>query len=251
MKNILSFALDIGERMLTCGGEVNRVEDSVSRIAISLGAERTDIFIITSLMTATVFDSEGVSHTQTRRIKSSGTNIEKLHRLNDLSRRICGGELTLAEAQNELQKIDKTPGYPTLTTILAQAVIAGFFTLFFGGDLREAVWAFLIGGILRVVTILLEKIKANNIFSKFLCSALSTALSLLLVKLSAVSTIDNIMIGNIMALIPGVGFTNAMRDLFMGDSISGVLRTIEAVLLALAIAAGYFAVVYVFGGGAI
>ena len=54
-----------------------------------------------------------------------------------------------------------------------------------------------------------------------------------------------------MALIPGVGFTNAMRDLFMGDSISGVLRTIEAVLLALAIAAGYFSVIYVFGGGTI
>lgn len=251
MKSVLNFALDIGEKMLKSGGEVNRVEDSVSRIAASLGASRTDIFIITSHMTATVFDSNGISYTQTRRIKGGSTNIEKLHRLNDLSRRICGGELNLTEAHVELQKIDETANYPTPVTILAQAVIAGFFTLFFGGDLREAMWAFLIGGALRVVTILLERIKANNIFSKFLCSALSTAFALLLVKCKAVDTIDNIMIGNIMALIPGVGFTNAMRDLFMGDSISGVLRTIEAVLLALAIAAGYFSVIYVFGGGTI
>ena len=251
MKNILNFTLDIGEKMLTSGGEVNRVEDSVSRIATSLGADRTDIFIITSHMTATVFDSDGVSHTQTRRIKGSGTDIEKLHRLNDLSRRICSGEINLQDAKAELRKIDQIAGYPTPVTVLAQAVIAGSFALFFGGDLREALWAFLIGGMLRIVTILLERVNANNIFSKFLCSSLSTAFSLLLVKLSAVDTIDNIMIGNIMALIPGVGFTNAMRDLFMGDSISGVLRTIEAVLLALAIAAGYFAVVYVFGGGTI
>ena len=251
MKSVLNFALDIGEKMLKSGGEVNRVEDSVSRIAASLGASRTDIFIITSHMTATVFDSNGISYTQTRRIKGGSTNIEKLHRLNDLSRRICGGELNLTEAQAELQKIDETANYPTPVTILAQAVIAGFFTLFFGGDLRDAMWAFLIGGVLRVVTILLERIKANNIFSKFLCSALSTAFALLLVKCKAIDTIDNIMIGNIMALIPGVGFTNAMRDLFMGDSISGVLRTIEAVLLALAIAAGYFSVIYVFGGGTI
>ncbi len=251
MKSVLNFALDIGEKMLTCGGEVNRVEDSVSRIATSLGADRTDIFIITSHMTATVFDSNGVSRTQTRRIKGSGTDIEKLHRLNDLSRRICNGETNLQDAKAELRKIDQIAGYPTPVTVLAQAVIAGSFALFFGGDLREALWAFLIGGMLRVVTILLERVNANNIFSKFLCSSLSTAFSLLLVKLSAVDTIDNIMIGNIMALIPGVGFTNAMRDLFMGDSISGVLRTIEAVLLALAIAAGYFAVVYVFGGGTI
>ena len=251
MKSVLNFALDIGEKMLKSGGEVNRVEDSVSRIAASLGASRTDIFIITSHMTATVFDSNGISYTQTRRIKGGSTNIEKLHRLNDLSRRICGGELNLTEAQAELRKIDETANYPTPVTILAQAVIAGFFTLFFGGDLRDAMWAFLIGGVLRVVTILLERIKANNIFSKFLCSALSTAFALILVKCKAVDTIDNIMIGNIMALIPGVGFTNAMRDLFMGDSISGVLRTIEAVLLALAIAAGYFSVIYVSGGGTI
>ena len=251
MKSILNFALEIGEKMLKSGGEVNRVEDSVSRIAASLGAARTDIFIITSHMTATVFDSNGISYTQTRRIKGGSTNIEKLHRLNDLSRRICGGELNLTEAEIELEKIDKTANYPTPVTILAQAVIAGFFTLFFGGNLWEAMWAFLIGGVLRVVTILLERIKANNIFSKFLCSALSTAFALILVKCKATDTIDNIMIGNIMALIPGVGFTNAMRDLFMGDSISGVLRTIEAVLLALAIAAGYFSVIYVFGGGAI
>ena len=50
-----------------------------------------------------------------------------------------------------------------------------------------------------------------------------------------------------MTLIPGVGLTNALRDLFTGDSIAGLLRSIEAVLIALAIAAGYFMVV-VLGG---
>ena len=50
-----------------------------------------------------------------------------------------------------------------------------------------------------------------------------------------------------MTLIPGIGLTNAFRDLFTGDSISGLLRTIEAILTALAIAAGYF-IVAIFGG---
>ena len=45
-----------------------------------------------------------------------------------------------------------------------------------------------------------------------------------------------------MTLIPGIGLTNALRDLFTGDSIAGLLRSIEAVLTALAIAAGYFLV---------
>lgn len=53
-----------------------------------------------------------------------------------------------------------------------------------------------------------------------------------------------------MTLIPGVGLTNALRDLFVGDSISGVLRLIEAVLLALAIACGYVVASLMFGGAA-
>ena len=46
----------------------------------------------------------------------------------------------------------------------------------------------------------------------------------------------------------GNGLTNAIRDLFLGDSIAGLLRTIEACLSALAIAAGYFAMLFIVGG---
>lgn len=251
MENILKCALDIGERMLTSGGEVHRVEDSVSRIATALGAERADIFIITSHMTATVFDKEGNSHTQTRRINGGNTNIEMLHRLNSLSRSICEKHPTCEEIEAELKEIEKSSSYPFPYTVAAQAVIAGAFCLFFGGGIGEAFAALLIGALLRIANKVMEIGEINNIFSKLLCSALATGMSIFLVRMGAVPTIDNIMIGNIMALIPGVGFTNAMRDLFMGDSITGILRTIEAVLVALAIAAGYFAVAYTFGGGVI
>ena len=59
---------------------------------------------------------------------------------------------------------------------------------------------------------------------------------------------DEMIIGNIMLLIPGVGFTNAMRDLFTGDSIAGSLRFLEAALSAVVIAAGYFLFVFLAGG---
>ena len=54
-----------------------------------------------------------------------------------------------------------------------------------------------------------------------------------------------------MSLIPGVGLTDSLRDLFAGDSISGVLRLIEASLLALAIACGYIITTFIFGGAVI
>ena len=51
-----------------------------------------------------------------------------------------------------------------------------------------------------------------------------------------------------MALLPGIGLTNALRDLFVGDSIAGLLRTIEACITALSIAAGYFVIALIAGG---
>jgi uncharacterized membrane protein YjjP (DUF1212 family) len=87
----------------------------------------------------------------------------------------------------------------------------------------------------------------NKIFVKFWSTVIITALAFISVKLGWISSVDKLIIGNIMTLIPGIGLTNALRDLFTGDSIAGLLRSIEAVLFALAIAAGYFFVVFLGG----
>lgn len=49
---------------------------------------------------------------------------------------------------------------------------------------------------------------------------------------------DNILIGALMTLVPGLAITNALRDLFMGDLLSGIMRMCEAVLTALALGGG-------------
>ena len=75
-----------------------------------------------------------------------------------------------------------------------------------------------------------------------------TALAFTALQINIIPTVDNVIIGNIMTLIPGIGLTTALKDLIMGDSIAGLLRTIEACITALAIAAGYFAVAFLTGG---
>ena len=43
---ILAGILDLGETMLVSGAEVNRVEDTVQRIAKAYGCDRVDVFTI-------------------------------------------------------------------------------------------------------------------------------------------------------------------------------------------------------------
>ena len=92
-----------------------------------------------------------------------------------------------------------------------------------------------------------EKIIPNKVFSKFIAAVVNTLLATFAVGYGLIASPDMVIIGNIMTLIPGIGLTNALRDLFTGDSIAGLLRTVEAALTALAIAAGYFLVIFLGG----
>ena len=251
MIELLKCAADIGEAMLLSGGEVHRVEDSVNRMCTAMGAVRVDCFIITSSIVLTVTDKDGGDHTVTRRIKNAGTDFTKLGKLNNLSRRICREKMSAEAIRSEYTKIMHEKGYSFAVECITYAFIAGAFTLFFGGDITQFFVSFFIGGLTRFAVYFSDITVKNTIFAKFLSSFFVTAAAFFAVRLGITPSADEVIIGNIMLLIPGLGFTNALRDLFVGDSIAGVLRSIEALLSAVGIAAGYFLFVLIAGGVAV
>ena len=242
MARFLTCAMDIGEQLLISGAEVHRVEESIERMCKAFGFTRTDVFIITSSMVVTSYAPDGTPHTQTRRITASTIDIERIHQLNALSRKICSTSMTEDEIRADLETALSCKRYGFWTELLCYMAIAGAFTLFFGGNLTETLISLLVGGIVRVGILIWEAAVSRPIVTKFMSAVVATALAFGAVKLGWIDSVDMIIIGNIMTLIPGIGLTVALRDLFTGDSIAGLLRTIEAILTALAIAAGYFLV---------
>ena len=51
-----------------------------------------------------------------------------------------------------------------------------------------------------------------------------------------------------MLLIPGIAMTNSVRDILVGDTISGVMRLIESLLWAGSIACGFMLAIRLIGG---
>lgn len=49
-------------------------------------------------------------------------------------------------------------------------------------------------------------------------------------------------------LIPGIAMTNAIRDMLIGDIASGLLRLVNSILVAAAIACGFAFTIIVLGG---
>ena len=59
---------------------------------------------------------------------------------------------------------------------------------------------------------------------------------------------DLVMIGDIMLLIPGVAITNAMRDIIIGDTVSGITKLTQCLLWAGALAGGFMLAISLSGG---
>ncbi|MGN0132553.1 MAG: threonine/serine exporter ThrE family protein [Lachnospiraceae bacterium] len=238
---LLSAALDLGEQMLICGGEVNRVEDTICRLCKAYGAKRVDVFSITSSIVATAdFGEQGVI-TQTRRISASKFDMTALSELNDLSRRACAFRMSPSKLRKELQRAKEVPQYSFWGMIGCWALISAAFSVFFGGSILDGIISAMIGVVLCIVQAALNRVQVNKYLSVILCSLLGGLLSNLVFAASLPVHPAMINIGNIMLLIPGIGLTNAIRDIFSGDTMSGLLRSSEAIVLSIAIAWGFAA----------
>ena len=245
-ENVLDCALSIGEQLLISGAEVGRVEDTIRRICAAYGAERVDVFSITSSIITTMYGESFGACTQTRRVSSTQNDLSRIDRLNQLSRSICAELPAPAEIRTALTQIENGPRFSFRAMLLIYALISGSFSVFFGGDWMDMLASAVIGILLKFLESFIKKGSVNALFTALLCSVAGGFLSNLSVCAGLGHHVDLICIGNVMLFIPGIAFTNSLRDMFSGDTITGLIRFCESVLLAVIVALGFTVANFIF-----
>jgi uncharacterized membrane protein YjjP (DUF1212 family) len=114
---------------------------------------------------------------------------------------------------------------------------SGCFCFLFGGSIQDCAAAFVIG-ILLYLYLRLICGRFSKIVENISGGMLITILTILFTQLPFGMDMSHIISGAILPLVPGVPFTNGIRDLADGDYISGTVRLIDALLVFLSIAAG-------------
>lgn len=249
-RDLLHRIMMIAQEMTEAGAEISRVEEMVDRVSCAYGAERADVFATTSNIIVSVEDENGAVITQTRRVKNRvGNNMERLHQYNMLVRWMASEAPSIDEVDARIEEVRRSKKYSVWLTMLFSAVVSSAFCLFFGGrSWQEFVTAFAVGAVSCIVLNVLERWRINPIVIRFLSAFSASIITFFAVHFRFIALPDYVLIGNIMTLIPGVGLTNAMRDLFSGDVISGILRAIEALLFTLGIALGMILPTVLLGG---
>ena len=243
MKNtkLLNLAVEIGYRLQESGAEIYRVEEAVRRIFQAYGVKKGEVFAIPNCLIVSVIDDDDRPTTRLRRIPIHGTDVDRMERVYDFCRRICREIPDLEDALAQLYEMDeKHPTFPLWLQMLGYFLGTGAFTLFWGGNFRDALAGGVCGVAIGLCLICLGKFRVNLFVKTVLAAFVSAFLAAGQVHFGLGENTNFITIGALMALVPGVVFTNFLRDIMAGDTVAGLIKLVEALLTAGAIAIGTF-----------
>lgn len=236
-----------GMILLESGAETYRVEDTMRRICFSYGADTCDAYA-TPTMLLISFSNEGKLYHNIKRTSVKTVDLNKIERVNTLSRKVDKENMSLEDFMHELKLIDAEMVYDDWMKILAATIAVFGFAWFYGGTLKDAICAMLVGTFLKMIVICIDKIEFTQFFKNLFGGALVTLISIGAYRLGLCDSLDTIIISVIMLLVPGLAFTNAIRDTVNGDLVSGLARMIEAIFVAIGIALGSGVIFWIFGG---
>jgi len=236
---LLGCLLDMGALLFDCGAEVSRVEDTLRRLGRAYRLERIEVFVIPSLISITLALPGQEVLTETRRIRSSGsTDFYRFEKLNALSRRCCAEPMELGELRAALDNISSGQK-PVKWVYFGSVLAAGAFAVFFGGTIWDALAASAFALLIVFLQRRLGRTELNTVAFNLVTSLLTGLGVGLLTWALPFLHMDMILIGDIMLLIPGLAMTNAVRNMLVGDTISGVVRLAESLIWAAALAGGF------------
>ena len=221
---LLDMVSEMGYRLMKSGAEIYRVEESIQRLLQAYGAPRGEVFAIPNCLMVSLTSPDGRPVTQIRRMPTHGTDIYLLEKYNGLCRRLCRETPAFEEALEQMEAITRTHRVYSLPTQLAAHFLGcGMFSLFYGGTPADGLCGGLCGMVIGLCMALMTRLGANLFFRT---------------RLGVGQNQDLIIIGALMALVPGIAMTNAMRDIMAGDMVAGISKAAEALLIGAAIALG-------------
>lgn len=235
---IMDLAADLGYELSISGAETFRVEDSMSRVLQSYGIE-SEVFAIPNYLIVSILTETGKPITRMRRIGYHGNNLDAVEKLNALSRRICSQHPEPEQAMALLDGVRRSiPHYRLPMYLSGNFLGAAGFALLFGCGFLDMLLSGVCGILGGIINRFMDKMKVNPFFVTILSAFVMALTAYGLNVNGAVENVDGVVIGALMILVPGLLFTNAMRDIIYGDTNSGITRIVQVLLIAMGMALG-------------
>lgn len=243
-EELLEFTVSLANKLQACGAETYRVEDTITRVIHAYGVKKTDAFVIPSCIMASLEPEDGPVVTKIRRLKSGETMLDGIEKYSALCRRICAEKPDIPVLRRWLRETEASVCHYGSFIYYLSAFLIGFgFGIFFGGAMLEAAASGICGVATGASLRFMGKLNANAFFTSFVCSFILAFLANALTAVGLCKNADIATIGALMILVPGFLFTNSLRDVIYGDTMSGINRLVQVLIIAVALVFGTSAAV--------
>ena len=244
-KKLMDTAILAGQIMLECNAESYRVEETMNYILSTSNFETCEAFAMATGIFATLDDNCIDSITEIRRVPNRDTNLNRIYKVNTISRKLVTKEIDLDTAYQQLQDL-KESEYPQWLKDVGLILMCGFYTALYGATITEMLIAACAGMLLPLIYKLDPKLKLGTFILNLVSIIPCTVLIILFQRyFFPDARIGISIVGLIMPAVPGT----AIRDTLRGDYNSGMARAVEAFVTALSIAIAV-AIGLAIGGGA-
>lgn len=246
--NLLSAILDLGKAMITCGGEIWRVKETLGMMFDTYCFKEYDVLVMSNGIHATAKTWDGRIYTQVRQLEGTSYDLDKLERLFSLANEIQEKPLGVDRLKERVYEILDSPGIPMWKGFVGSIIGACGFCLFYNGDINDVIAAGLTAVIVYYISKQSMKVLRNILTANVFAAFAMELIILLMVQIGVAHHAGPVSIANIFLLISGLGFTSGVKNLVYGDVISGIIDTSFSVLGAIGIALGITIAMFVVSG---
>lgn len=245
-KELGSLLLDVGVNLLSSGASCSRIRITMRRLANN-SDYTPHISIAPKSISLSLNDEEDTQvFSGMRTILAQGVNFKTISGISRLSWEAFEKDFSVQQVRDELNRLLSLPHYPRLIILIFVGLAGSGFCYTFGGKLPEMVITF--GATVCGLFVRQEAVKKK--FNPYICVFMGSFVASLFagafVKAGLDINFEHAFATSVLFLIPGVPLINCFTDLIDGNILNGVVRGINALMFALAIALGILSAMLIY-----
>ncbi|MCU7548129.1 threonine/serine exporter family protein [Chitinophagaceae bacterium LB-8] len=230
--------LNIGAVLMSSGANTGRIRITINRIAESFGYKTELLISHRTILLSLHQEGSDEFFSSLKRTSPHGANFKVVSGISRMSWAVVEEKWSVEQIRAELDRLVSLPHYPRWLILVLIGLAGASFCRLNGGDITDMFITFtasMVGLFVRQETV-------KKGFNTYLCIYLAALAATLVAGLPIKFGIGHepAFATSVLFLIPGVPLINAFSDMIDGNLQIGLVRGLNGLILAFAIALGLF-----------
>jgi len=232
--------LEIGALLMSSGASTHRTRITMKRIANSLGYGIELLITQRALMLTIIETDQQYFFSRMKRISPLHPNFRMVSGISHLSWNVKDQNWGVKQIKAELKRLKALPPYPRWILLATVGAAGAGFCNLFGGDAINMGVSF----IATVIGLFVRQEAVRKKFNPYLAVFFAAFVASFIAGLSEYFGIgrdpEKAVATSVLFLVPGIPLINSVTDMIDGNIQNGVVRAINGLMIAFAIALGLF-----------